>query len=408
MNKIYSFAACALFAVAPAFALTPDNEGNYRIATPQDLEDFAALVNGGNNSANGILVANIDMTEVKDHMPIGTADFPYKGTFDGRFFTIDNLVMDMPNAENIALFGYATGGAKFQNTILGENCKIGGANKCAGFVSESVGSTPGMIEFYRCGNYGLVIAKDKTTGYSTAFIGPQAEGITYKFTGCFNNGLIRTTAANTAEKIGALSCYAPKAICISNYTKDVKTACSIDGDANYWGSKGSNPKNVAQILINGTTDQVSAWTPNIFYPASSYAFYPAFGTGISNSTPENPNYGETLTDAFGVFKVKEADVPTGYIAYYLNKFIEKPIWGQDLGTNASPTFLPGTKLVTLTDGVFANSEETLPGLADLPTAVEGISADVRTSGIYTIQGVKVNNANTPGLYIINGKKVLVK
>lgn len=45
--------------------------------------------------------------------------------------------------------------------------------------------------------------------------------------------------------------------------------------------------------------------------------------------------------------------------------------------------------------------------AIVPTAIEGVQT-VAAKAIYTITGVRVNNAAKAGLYIINGKKVLVK
>lgn len=151
---------------------------------------------------------------------------------------------------------------------------------------------------------------------------------------------------------------------------------------------------------------------NIFYPASTYAFYPNLdntkGVAISNSTPANPKYGTAKVEGFGVFKVKDADITSGYTAFYLNDGLENPIWGQNLGSDATPTFKPGTKLVVKNGTAFENSADVLPGLPDLPTAVEDIAADSKATGIYTIQGVKVNQANVPGIYIINGKKVVVK
>lgn len=44
----------------------------------------------------------------------------------------------------------------------------------------------------------------------------------------------------------------------------------------------------------------------------------------------------------------------------------------------------------------------------LPTDIEGIAIVPAAKGIYTISGVRVNSMNKAGLYIVNGKKVLVK
>lgn len=395
MKKIYSLFAVALFASATASALTPDNAGVYRLATAQDLEEFAALVNGGNNGASAVLVADINMEGVT-HTPIGTPENPYKGTFDGRFFTIDNLVMNNEEASNLALFGYATSGAKFNNLILGKNCSITGKVDCAGFVSESVASVPGRIEFERCGFEGKVRTVG-TTGYACAIIGTQADDIVYKYTGCYNTGTIQIDVDKAT--VGALSSKAPKAT-----LRGCFTTTTIQ---RYKDSKYTNPAKVGYVIICGTTEADEDWTNNFFFGSKGDCYYPTLlGAADTSASVENPKPAEKN---FGVYKVTDSVyMPTGKLCYYMNEGLEKTIWGQNLGLDDKPSFLPGKKLVVKNGEAFENSADVLPGLPDLPTAVEDIAADSKATGIYTIQGVKVNQANVPGIYIINGKKVVVK
>ncbi len=63
--------------------------------------------------------------------------------------------------------------------------------------------------------------------------------------------------------------------------------------------------------------------------------------------------------------------------------------------------LTGTKGIMLKKGEGGNDTT---GISSVESATE--SATVK--GIYTIQGVRVSNMNQPGLYIVDGKKVLVK
>ena len=74
-------------------AITQDDEQCYVIATPQDLVDFAKLVNS-NRGANAKLVADLDMTGVAYTAP--TAG--YYGTFDGQGHTISGLTRSIENA----------------------------------------------------------------------------------------------------------------------------------------------------------------------------------------------------------------------------------------------------------------------------------------------------------------------
>ena len=71
-----------------------------------------------------------------------------------------------------------------------------------------------------------------------------------------------------------------------------------------------------------------------------------------------------------------------------------------------PTFAPGAPVVSKKADAFEfeNTGKTTT------SAVNEIASDTQSApkGIYTIQGVKVENATTPGLYIIDDKKVIVK
>ena len=61
----------------------------YEISTPEQLMEFAALVNGGNNGANAVLTADIDMSSQSWSGIASNQD--YTGVFDGQGHTISNL-----------------------------------------------------------------------------------------------------------------------------------------------------------------------------------------------------------------------------------------------------------------------------------------------------------------------------
>ena len=44
----------------------------------------------------------------------------------------------------------------------------------------------------------------------------------------------------------------------------------------------------------------------------------------------------------------------------------------------------------------------------VPSGITELNADEQTSVIYNINGVRMQNTNQKGVYIVNGKKVLVK
>ncbi|MCR4593238.1 MAG: hypothetical protein K5672_08860 [Bacteroidaceae bacterium] len=91
------------------WALEQNDEGVYQIGTPQDLVDFAALVNGGETGAKAVLTANINLSSVLTDetpwVPIGNAEAQFAGTFDGQGFSITNFAYVATGDDN-GLFGY--------------------------------------------------------------------------------------------------------------------------------------------------------------------------------------------------------------------------------------------------------------------------------------------------------------
>ena len=79
--------------------------GVYQIGSPQDLTEFAELVNSGNTSANACLTADIDLSGVENFTPIGAHyTTPYVGIFDGQGHTISNLKIERNELAETGLF----------------------------------------------------------------------------------------------------------------------------------------------------------------------------------------------------------------------------------------------------------------------------------------------------------------
>ena len=86
-------ALAALFALSASALSQEEVTSTYLIATPQDLVDFAAVVEN-NKKANAKLTADIDMTGVSYTPPTAY----YYGTFDGQGHTIKGLTRTVDNA----------------------------------------------------------------------------------------------------------------------------------------------------------------------------------------------------------------------------------------------------------------------------------------------------------------------
>ena len=402
MKLFNAIMTAALAISAPAYALSPDGQGLYRISNAQELEEFAALVNAGETTAKGVLTADIDMTGVV-HTAIGTTENPYRGEWDGRFHTIDNLEMEHEEGVNLAIFGVAAVGAKFSNTIIGSGCVFSGTDKIAGLVSQCRDAEEGTIEFNCIGNEAAVHAYNSDQGRAAGIAGPSNGNVFYSFNNCYNLGEVRGLL------VGALSCYAPKAQVRGCFTvTDVKKQANEEG-------KAGNPSPVASILIAGVEEPLGPWTFSCFFGGSegkgTYAT-----NGYDSATTWKPPYTlvEGIADDWVTYKVYESEwASTGLLCWYLNnQSDENPVWGQNFDeVDPYPTFLPGTKIVYKENDEYVNKTEVLPGLEDLPewSAVNEIAVSAEgKEEIYTLQGIKVEKIVTPGLYIVNGKKVMVK
>lgn len=102
----------------------------YPIASREDLELFAATVNGGAYSISGKVTADFSCNHTKQDCwmtPIGTETHPWTGTFDGRGHTISGFNIysvdnDLLNWKYVGLFGY------IQNATI-KNLRIEGTEE---------------------------------------------------------------------------------------------------------------------------------------------------------------------------------------------------------------------------------------------------------------------------------------
>ncbi len=151
----------------------------YEICTAAQLVWFSKLVNGTldgvaqNQSANAILMADIDMSAITGYVPIGGTtglyystegdDKGYQGIFDGNGHVIKNLSVKGSDANELTygVFGTLSGTVKhlgvenFTFTLGSQDCRAGGI---AGQVLSG-----GLIEDCYVAN-STITATDKVAG----------------------------------------------------------------------------------------------------------------------------------------------------------------------------------------------------------------------------------------------------
>lgn len=108
------------------------------ISTPDELIAFANQVNGGDSFEGKIvrLKNDIDMLsyqgDAMNIVPIGTKTAPFKGTFDGKGYTINNFTVWNDTLDYVGLFGFTTEAA-IKNVTL-NNPYLVGRSYVAGIV----------------------------------------------------------------------------------------------------------------------------------------------------------------------------------------------------------------------------------------------------------------------------------
>ena len=210
-----------------------DGDGYYEISTVAELYAFAAKVNAGETAINGELTANIVVEEnVLKHIeveenvqwyiasrhwiPIGNADSPYTGTFNGADYTIRGLYF-IDSIDYAGLFGYLGKEGMIQNLgVLDSN-------------------------FYFYGNYG--------EKYGGGIVGYNFGSVI----NCYNKGNIRASSNNVGGIVGynwgsVINCYNEGDINVSS-----KTNCSVGGIVGKNFELVINCYNTGAISSNATT-----------------------------------------------------------------------------------------------------------------------------------------------------------
>ena len=162
-------------------------ETEMKIYTADDLVSFANKVKAGKTSLKGILMANIDMTEVTDFVGVGTYEQPYAGELDGGSFSVTVDIHaggTVATHNSVGIIAYAGDGAYIHDVtlkgIIGAyngggvvGCTVSGETKIANCVNYAVinGSNPnggilgeakGKVTILDCVNYGEIGSVDKT------------------------------------------------------------------------------------------------------------------------------------------------------------------------------------------------------------------------------------------------------
>ena len=164
-------------------------DGVYQIETGDELRWFAALANESDSNASAVLTGDIDLAGLT-WTPIGSAERPYSGRFDGAGHSISGL--NICSEQNYqALFGFVSKEADVRDFSVYGRVECGG-DYAAGAAAYSEASLNGIH------NYCEIVSAGKCAG---GVAGEVAEGA--RLNGCTNAGSVSSTGA--AGRVGGVA-----------------------------------------------------------------------------------------------------------------------------------------------------------------------------------------------------------
>ena len=365
----------------PANAFAMEGEGTtdhpYKIATAEELYEFANIVNERNNTACAVLTADITLSSDTNWTPIGNYSNQYKGTFDGGGHTITGLSVDIQSDNTIyaGLFGYIGEGGTIKNVGL-EDSKITCSSSGYIHVGGVCGFNGGTIE--NCYNTGDVSGTG-TSSYGDVYAGGVC-GLNYHGTiqNCYNTGDVSGTSTSSYDTVFA------GGVCGQNYrgtiqnchnTEKVSGTSTSSNASVYAGGVCGDNENSGTIQNCHNTGKVSGTSTSTFNPV-----YAGGVCGASESTITNC-YWLAGTADYGIgnprgdtnAQSKTADeFASGEVAWLLNEPQAGKPWGQ--GSNNMPV-LEGN----LPDGVTSKT----------PVRITIVMTDSTEQYRYTTEGSTV-------------------
>lgn len=364
---------CTVCGLCDDTTMPRDARGYFVLSTAQQLEWYAKYIASADNTACAILGADIDFTGYNTMIGMGTS---YAGTFDGAGHSIKiNL---QRNADYAGLFHNVSG--IIQDLIVFGTVRTS-AKFAGGIVSNMLGG-----QLMRCQSYTDIISTVNGDGTHGGIIGLNSENAEIsEVTDCFFGGSIN---GENTDCCGGVCGWASSPIMIANTL--------VMGTFN--------------VSTNGS-DMICR-NNSLLLQDNCYYY--------TNWNAEVPT---------GVKKTNPADYKSGALCYQLNGSRKDGdmVWYQTLTVDPFP--IPDSRhkpVYMWDDGTYHNDDED----AITPIAHSTLNTELYDNAVYDLSGRKVVNGSEfwvlssgledkspssilnshlpKGLYIINGRKVLVK
>ncbi len=300
-----------------------DNSTNFMIATPEDLCNFADMVNSGKTDLDAVLINDIDMSGVTDFTPIGQTplyyannpedgNWGYTGAFDGNGHVIKNLSITGSSTEDTSygVFGTINGTVKnlgvenFNYSGAGQDSRVGAitgqvlkdgiVTNCyatSTSINTQIGTNDGVAGGIAGANYGGKIENCYT--YDVSITAGRAGGIVGDNHGDGNK-------ANGTDRPGTIN------NCYTTFANLCKRGTAEASFANVTKERFASGE-IAYALNKGVTDGTQAWYQNII--GDNADKYPVLKNTHNTVYEDNDKYtnGMLIGDIDGDGAVKKAD-----------------------------------------------------------------------------------------------------
>ena len=371
---------------------------------------FRNQVNGGKNKICAKIADNVEVIDLKDFchaedvsqnlkelswVPIGTANKPYKGTFDGNNKTITNLYIK--TAHNDVGFFCMIMGATIQDLIF-DNAKVENVSTtytkalCTGILaggSDAGTNPPSHIKGIKTTKNCTVIGQNDTGGIvgnacniniencenrssvkGESYVGGIAGNYYYKnIKRCTNYGTVETVK-NNSQRTGGIIGYANGTSIedCANYGKLTSKGCYYGGIAGEMRgnssiqnvfSYGDMTYTYAPGIIIGYVDRNSTLTAKGIVAYNKEALLNNSSENIKIVGTGSLTFEDGKEEADVVKAFTKQQIKSGEVAYLLNGSTSEGelAWYQKLGTDAYPV-LTATKGNTVYNGSFRYCDNT--------------------------------------------------
>lgn len=388
----------------------PIVNGYFQVASAPDLQLFSLIVNSANSEAKAVLCEDIDMLGIEDFQPIGNAETPFEGEFNGQGYTISNFGLYQYLGENDeivteplpmsgdrqGLFGNAKG-ATIQNFSIDgtieyqEGTGIGVVGWAEGCTIRGIHST-------------LDINVPAVSHHIGGIVGSMRSGTWVE--GCSFSGSI-TETAGSHDCIGGIAGYGNENCRISNcafygsvsFTASNAYAAGILGYVNNTAFGGvQNCLSVGNVSIAGGTAQYAGSIGGRIRNNTAETFQNNYW--LEGSAPRVSGENEIQGEAVG-----ETPLASGEVCYRLNGDQTVISWYQTINEDAFPVLLPTHEQVFFNadEGLYYNLVDGVPvGVGEIEAQEPAVS-----EGIYNLAGQRLSRMQR-GINIVGGKKILVK